>query len=419
MSRSLRRQSIDYPLLTLALLLSVFGIVMVFSAGQTDVPSSFVAHAWRRQLLWFAVSLAACWTVTNGSVRLVEWSAWPLYVVSCVLLLLVLFFGTGAGTAASVKGWLTIGGVRIGQPAELAKLATTLMLARVLAAQRDDARSLFDLWRPLAVIALPWVLVMAQPDLGTGIVFIGICFAMLFWAGVPWPLLLMLASPGVSLILAFSTGIWGAWFLILVALVLWYRPFLLEGVLLVVANVSMGVLAPLLWDQLKPFQQRRLLVFLDPSFDLKGSAWNVTQSKVAIGSGGLTGKGFMLGSQKRLQFLPERHTDFIFSVLGEELGFVGVTVALALFLALFLRGTRVAARANDAFPSLVAFGLVAAAFIHVTVNVGMTLNLMPITGIPLPFFSYGGSFLLVSWIGIALLLRISAEGRGQADELGL
>ncbi len=419
MSRALRRQSVDYPLLVLALILSVFGVAMVFSAGQTDVPSSFVAHAWRRQLLWFSVSLLACWTVTRGSVRLIEWSAWPLYVVSCALLVLVLFFGTGAGTAASVKGWLTIGGTRVGQPAELAKLATTLMLARVLAAQRDGARSLFDLWRPLAVIALPWVLVMAQPDLGTGIVFIGICFAMLFWAGVPWPLLLMLASPGVSLILAFSTGIWGAWFLILVALVLWYRPFLLEGVLLVVANVSMGVLAPLLWDQLKPFQQRRLLVFLDPSFDPHGSAWNVTQSKVAIGSGGLTGNGFMLGSQKRLQFLPARHTDFIFSVVGEELGFIGVSVVLALFLALFLRGTRVASRANDSFPSLVAFGLVAASFIHVTVNVGMTLNLMPITGIPLPFLSYGGSFLLVTWIGIALLLRISAEGRGQADALGL
>lgn len=414
-----RRQGIDYPLLLIALLLSAFGIAMVFSAGQTDVPSSFIAHAWRRQLGWFAVSLGVCWTVMRGSVRLIEWSAWPLYIFSCALLVIVLFVGTGAGTAASVKSWLTIGGMRIGQPSELAKLATTFMLARVLASQRDTPRSLLDLWRPLMVVGLPWLLVMGQPDLGTGIVFIGICFAMLFWSGVPWPLLLMLASPGVSLVLAFSTGIWGAWFLILVALVLWYRPYLLEGVLLVVANVSMGVVAPLLWDKLKPYQQRRLLVFLDPSFDPRASGYNVTQSKVAIGSGGLFGKGFTLGSQKRLQFLPERHTDFIFSVVGEELGFLGVSIALALFLALFLRATRVATRANDAFPSLVAFGLVAASFIHVMVNVGMTLNLMPVTGIPLPFFSYGGSFLLVSWIGVAVLLRISAEGRGQPDALEL
>jgi rod shape determining protein RodA len=406
-------------LLLIALVLTGFGIAMVFSAGQVDSPSPIIANAWKRQLAWFGVSMVATWIISRSSVRWIEWSAWPLYAGSCFLLLLVLFVGTGAGTAASMKGWLSIGGVRIGQPAELAKLATTLMLARVLAAQRDAIRSLMDLWRPLLVVGVPWVLVMAQPDLGTGIVFIGICFAMLFWAGVSWPLLLLLASPGISLVLAFSTGIWGAWFFLLVALVLWYRPYLIEGVVLVLMNVIMGGVAPILWDKLKPYQQKRLLVFLDPNIDPQAAGYQVTQSKVAIGSGGMFGKGFTLGSQKRLEFLPARHTDFIFSVVGEELGFIGVSVALALFLALFLRTTRVASRANDAFPSLVAFGLVAAWFVHVIENVGMTLNLMPVTGIPLPFFSYGGSFLLVSWTAVAVLLRISAEGRGQPDAIGL
>lgn len=415
----LRRQGIDYPLLIVALLLTAFGIAMVFSAGQTDVPSGVVANAWKRQLGWFIVSLVVASTVMRGSVRLFEWAAWPLYLGSCALLVLVLFVGTGAGTAASVKGWLSIGGVRIGQPAELAKLATALMLARVLAGQRENPRALLELWRPLLIVGVPWVLVMAQPDLGTGIVFIGILFAMLFWSGVAWQVLLMLASPGISLILAFSTGIWGAWFFLLGALMLWYRPYLFEGVVLMVANVAMGIVAPILWDKLKPYQQHRLLVFLDPTLDPRNSGYNVTQSKVAIGSGGLTGNGFTLGSQKRLQFLPARHTDFIFSVVGEELGFIGVSLALALFLALFLRSTRVATRANDAFPSLVAFGIVSAWFIHVMVNVGMTLSLMPVTGIPLPFFSYGGSFLLVTWIGVAVLLRISSEGRGLPDAMGL
>ena len=357
--------------------------------------------------LLIGAALMATWVISRGSVRLIEWSAWPLYALSCALLVLVLFVGTGAGTAASVKGWLTIGGVRIGQPAELAKLATTLMLARVLAAQRESVRSLVDLWRPLLVVG-----VAAQFGWRSG-------FAMLFWAGVPWPLLLLLASPGISLVLAFSTGVWGAWFLVLVALVLWYRPYLLEGIAIVLMNVIMGGVAPILWDKLKPYQQKRLLVFLDPSVDPQASGYHVTQSKVAIGSGGLFGNGFTLGSQKRLKFLPERHTDFIFSVVGEELGFIGVSIALSLFLALFLRTTRVASRANDAFPSLVAFGLVSAWFVHVMVNVGMTLNLMPVTGIPLPFFSYGGSFLLVSWTAVAVLLRISAEGRGQPDAIGL
>jgi rod shape determining protein RodA len=415
---ALRRQSIDYPLLLIALVLSTFGVAMVFSAGQTDIPSKIV-DLWQRQAIWFGVALVACWAVMRGSVRLIEWSAWPLYLFSVALLVLVLFVGTGAGTAASVKGWISIGGRRIGQPSELAKLATTFMLARVLASQREVPKSLLDLWRPLVVVGIPWLLVMAQPDLGTGIVFIAICFAMLYWSGTPWQLLVMLASPGISLILAFSTGIWGAWFLILVALVLWSRTYLREGVVLLLTNVAMGVVAPLLWDKLKPYQQRRLLVFIDPSADPRASGYQILQSKVAIGSGGLFGKGFTLGSQKRGQFLPARETDFIFSVVGEELGFIGVSIALALFLALFLRSTRVATRANDAFPSLVAFGVVSAWFVHVIVNVGMTLNLMPVTGIPLPFFSYGGSFLLVSWLAVGVLLRISAEGRGQPDALGL
>ncbi|MEN9509257.1 MAG: rod shape determining protein, partial [Gemmatimonadota bacterium] len=311
----MQRRGVDFPLLLLALALSAFGIAMVYSAGQVDAPTRFIQMLWQRQLAFLVVALVAAWVVTRGSVRLLEWTAWPLYAVSCTLLVLVLFIGTGAGTAASVKGWLSIGGVRIGQPAELAKLATTLMLARVLAAQRESIRSLVDLWRPLAVVGLPWLLVMRQPDLGTGIVFIGICFAMLFWAGVAWQLLVMLASPGISLILAFSTGVWGAWFLLLVALVLWYRPYLVEGVVVVVANVVTGVVAPLLWDALKPYQQKRLLVFLDPSIDMRGSGYHVTQSKVAIGSGGLFGQGFTLGSQKRLNFLPEQQTDFIFSVV--------------------------------------------------------------------------------------------------------
>jgi rod shape determining protein RodA len=235
---------------------------------------------------------------------------------------------------------------------------------------------------------------------------------MLFWSGISWRLLLLLASPVVSLILTFNTQLWGAWFLLLLALVLWYKPYLWEGVFLVVANVIMGVVAPLLWEGMKPYQQNRLRVFIDPSVDPRRSGYHVIQSQVAIGSGGWFGKGYTAGTQKRLAFLPEQHTDFIFSVLGEELGFLGVVVALTLFLTLFLRIIRIAERANDSFSSLVAFGLLASWFVHVLVNVSMTLNLMPITGIPLPFFSYGGSFMLASWLAIGILVRVAHEGRG-------
>jgi rod shape determining protein RodA len=227
----------------------------------------------------------------------------------------------------------------------------------------------------------------------------------------------MAASPGISLVLAFGPGVWGAWFILLCALIAWKRPSWIESSALVLANVAMGVVAPILWDKLNPYQQRRLLVFLDPSADPRNSGYHLIQSQVAIGSGGFFGKGFTDGSQKRLAFLPEQQTDFIFAVVGEEFGFVGVTVTLALFCILLLRTTRIAARSGNPFASLVAFGLTAAFFTHILVNVGMTIGLMPITGIPLPFFSYGGSFLLTCWLSIGILALVSAEGRGKADGL--
>jgi rod shape determining protein RodA len=294
-----------------------------------------------------------------------------------------------------------------------------LMLAKVLAVRKQAPNSLFELWKPMLVVFVPWALVMRQPDLGTGMVLVGIFFAMLFWAGASWRLLLLAASPAVSLILAFSTGLWGAWFLVLLAIVLLYRPYVVEGVVVILANVVMGVGAPLLWEKLDQFQRDRLLSFLNPSADVRDAGYNLAQSQVAIGSGGWFGKGFTLGSQKRLMFLPERHTDFIVPVIGEELGFIGVTFALALLCVLMLRAVRIATRSLDPFSGLVAFGLAAAWCVHVVVNVGMTVGLMPITGIPLPFFSYGGSFMLVCWIGIGLLVRISSSGRGRADTFAI
>ena len=415
MIRALRWPA-DWPLGLVALLLTIFGLAMVFSAGQTDVPT-FVAGIWRVQLAWVLLGLVAGYLVTRLSTRLLDAVSVPAYVASCLLLLLLLFVGKGAGTAASTKSWLAIGGIRLGQPSELAKVAVVLMLAHVLSAARRAPATLFELLPSATVVGIPWLLIMAQPDLGTGIVFIGIYYAMLFWAGVSWWLLLLAASPGISLILAFSTGLWGAWFLVLLAVLALVRPARWEGVAVVAGNLVLGVLAPLLWNRLDPYQQRRLLVFLDPSSDPRASGYHLIQSQVAIGSGGLFGKGFTLGSQKRLAFLPEQQTDFIFPVVAEEFGFLGVSIALALFAALLLRTIRVAVRSSTPFASLVAFGITSAWFTHLMVNVGMTVGLMPITGIPLPFFSYGGSFMLASWLSVGILLLISSEGRGRADQL--
>jgi rod shape determining protein RodA len=403
--------SIDWPLVATALLLSMYGIAIVYSAGQTDIPT-YVARVWRMQLVWLGLGIAGAWAISRMTLRMLEWIAVPLYAGTILVLFYLLFFGRGAGTAAGTKSWLVLGGVQLGQPSELAKITVVLLLGKLLAGSKTPPKSLVDLWKPALVVGVPWVLIIGQPDLGTAIVFVGILFAMLFWSGISWKLLVLLASPIVSLILGGVTQLWGSWFLLLLALVIWYKPFPWEGGFFVAANVFTGVIAPLLWERLRPYQQARLKTFLDPSVDPRRAGYQVIQSQVAIGSGGWFGKGYTDGTQKRLAFLPAQHTDFVFSVVGEELGFMGVGLALTLFLYLFLRVIRIAERASDSFSSLVAFGLLASWFVHVLVNVGMTLNLMPITGIPLPFFSYGGSFMLTSWLAIGLLVRIAHEGRG-------
>lgn len=406
----MRRGGIDRPLLLAVLALTAFGVLMVYSAGQTDVPT-LARNAWQKQLAWAGIAMVAGALVFRVNFRLLEWAAPFVYVSGLVLLLLLLFIGTGSGTAAATKSWLTIAGYRLGQPVELAKLGTILMLARLLSSSREAPRTLRGLIRPCLIVGVPILLVMAQPDLGSAIVFGGILFAMLFWAGVSPRLLLLLGSPLISLLLAGSTGWWGAWMLLLFLLLVLWRAYVAEGVFIYLVNSAMGVLAILLWDRLKDYQKQRLITFLNPYADPIHSGYQAIQSKVAVGSGGLFGNGFLNGPQKRLAFLPEQYTDFIFAVVGEELGFAGVVVALGLFLFLFMVILRIARRATDPFASLVVFGVLGVLFTHLFENIGMTINLMPITGIPLPFFSYGGSFLLAMGIGFGLVFRVAWDSR--------
>ena len=412
----MRNLGLDRPLISVVFFLSAYGLLALYSAGQTDVVTQ-AQDVWLRQLVWMVLGIVAAAVVFRFSFRLLEWLAPAGYAFAILLLLLTLAVGTGQGTATGTRSWLAIGGHQIGQPAELAKLAVILMLARYLSGLREAPRNLRELVGPCLIAGVPFLLVLKQPDLGSAIVFIGILFLMLFWAGVKPSLLFLLASPGISLFLAFNTWTWGVWMIVLAVLLFAWRPYVAEGVLIYVANSVMGALAIPLWQRLAPYQQNRLLTFLNPEIDPRAAGYHAIQSRVAIGSGGWLGNGFTAGPQKRLAFLPAQHTDFIFSVVGEELGFLGVLLALGLFLALFLVVLRIARRATDPFASLAAFGILALFFTHVFENVGMTVNLMPITGIPLPFFSYGGSFFLVCCVAVGLLLRAAWDARlsGYAD----
>jgi rod shape determining protein RodA len=405
-----RLRRIDKPLAGVTLALAAYGLAALYSAGQTDVPT-IAATIWQKQLVWLAVGFSALVIVARISPRLVEWATPVAYGIIVFLLLLTLVVGTGAGTAAGTKAWIAIGGVRLGQPAELAKLAVILMLARWLAGQREPPATLRDVLQPGLIVGVPFTLVLLQPDLGSAIVFITILFAMLFWAGTKPSLLVLIASPAIGLILAFSTVAWGIWIALLCGLLLWWRPYVWEGLTVMAANVAMGVIALPFWKALAPYQQHRLQAFLNPEVDPRKTGWHVIQSQVSIGSGGFFGQGYTHGPQKRLAFLPAQHTDFIFPIVGEELGFVGVLAALALFAALILVLLRIARRAADPYSSLCVFGVAGMLFTHIVENVGMTVKLLPITGIPLPFFSYGGSFLLACCLAVGIALRVAWESR--------
>jgi rod shape determining protein RodA len=401
----------DPVLFGLVMALSAFGIAMIYSAGVTDVPSAIVGGAWKRQLEWFVLSLIALLLVLRIPVAWLEWGAQPVYAVSLVLLVLTLFIGTGEGTAQGVSSWIRVGPVSL-QTSEIAKIGVIMMLARVLGEWREAPQTLWALWKPIAVVLVPMGLVMLQPDLGTALVFSSILIWCLFWAGTPLLTLFLLVSPALGLFLSVNPWIWGG-YIVLVGLLLWRTDVKLsESASIILMNVAAGTLALPVWNSLQDYQKNRFLVFLDPSVDPRGAGYNLIQSRVAIGSGGLFGKGFTEGTQKRLAFLPEQHTDFIFSVVGEELGFfLGVAPVVIAFGLIFWRLIRSAERSSDPFASLLPIGLFGSWFAHVLVNVGMTIGVMPITGIPLPFISYGGSFLLVNIVALALVLRIAAETR--------
>jgi rod shape determining protein RodA len=262
-----------------------------------------------------------------------------------------------------------------------------------------------------------FLLVVREPDLGTALVYPALAVPMLFWAGVPARLLLALLSPVLSAVIMFIgqetiRDVW-PWVLYVIALmVLLYfaRLYILQNLLLMGSNLVTGLAIPLVWEKLQPYQQARILAFFSPSdADRLGYGYQTFQSKVAIGSGGLVGKGYLEGSQKGLAFLPERHTDFIFSVIGEELGLLGALAVLALFLLLVVRALRVAEISKRSFGSMIAVGVAAYFCFQAMVNIAITVGLLPVTGLPLPLLSKGGSSMLTSCIMLGLLLNVSAR----------
>jgi rod shape determining protein RodA len=333
---------------------------------------------------------------------------WPLYGLTIASLVAVRLVGT---SALGAQRWINIAGFHV-QPSEFAKLAAIVLLAGVLS--RYPVERPVDLLRPVGLIALPWVLVFIQPDLGTSLVFGAVLLPMLFWAGMPFAWVVLLLSPLMAAIVA-GTFPWGlAGWVPLMALLAWRSlPWRWVGVTLVVAVQGLfALITPYLWMHgLKDYQRDRLVLFLDPAKDPLGGGYHLLQSKVGIGSGGLWGTGPMHGLLTKLRFIPEQHTDFIFSAVGEELGFIGATLMVVAFALFGWRLLQIASRANSDAESLVVIGVAAMILFQVVVNISMTIGLGPVTGIPLPWVSYGRSAMLVNFFCLGLVASVARRSR--------
>lgn len=392
-------QEVDWLLMLLPIGLTVLGGVAIRS---TELHQGF--STWWQHWITGGIGLVMALMLARGRYEnLLQWR-WIIYAVTNVSLLVVIFIGT---TANGAQSWVTIGSFNL-QPSEFAKVGVIVTLAAIM--HERGASTIPMVLKALAITSLPWVLIMLQPDLGTGLVFGAITLGMLYWANANPGWLLLLVSPLISAIL-FGVFL-PAWFfwLGLIVYVAWRTlPWYWTGAMgTAVVNLVAGGLGNFVWTHLlKAYQRDRLTLFLDPDKDPLGGGYHLIQSRIAIGAGQLFGRGINKGTQTQLNFIPEQHTDFIFSAIGEELGFVGCIAVLVIFWLICLRLVIIAQNAKDNFGSLLAIGVLSMIVFQVLVNISMTIGLAPVTGIPLPWLSYGRSALLTNFIALGIVESVN------------
>ncbi len=353
-------QNFDWILFLLLVLIAIMSILNMYSATYATREAGG-GQILLKQVYWFIIGFAVLLGMTTFDYHILERLAYPIYLLSLALLILVFIIGE---IRSGSQRWLSFGGIAF-QPSELAKIAIVITLAKFFTEHGQmDGYRLRDLWRPFLFVALPSALILKEPDLGTALTLVIVAFSIILFAKINW------------------------------------RSFL-------ILFMSAILAAPFIWFNLKEYQQRRILTFLSPEMDPLGAGYHINQSKIAIGSGLFWGKGYLKGTQTRLHFLPEQHTDFAFSVLAEEWGFIGSVALLLLYFLLMLWGINIAKNSKDKFGAVIAVGLVAIIFWQLVINVSMTTGLLPVVGIPLVMFSYGGSSIVSTMAGLGLLMNIS------------
>jgi rod shape determining protein RodA len=354
-------QHFDWTLLALVLAICAIGILNIYSAGFSVSEKHFPFYV--KQIQWILLGLFCMVAAFLIDYRFICQAAYLIYGISIALLIIVFFYGY---TTHGSQRWISTGFFAF-QPSELMKLALVLVLARYFDNHNsNEPYKLRELFIPFVIVLIPCLLILRQPDLGTALIIMLLFASIIFFMGVNWK----------SVAIALVSGL---------------------------------VLLPLGWHFLKDYQKERLLTFLNPEHDPLGAGYHVIQSIIAIGSGGVFGKGFLKGSQTQLKFLPEQQTDFIFSVFAEEWGFIGALVLAIMFMSLILWGLKIALHSRDLLGTIISFGITALISWEVIINVGMVLGILPVVGIPLPFLSYGGSAMVSLMTAIGLLMNVSVR----------
>jgi len=351
--------NLDYTLLFAVVILCFYGILVLYSSTRIESIGGEPYFYVKRQSLWMIIGFLFLIFILFIDYHQVERYSAVIYFGVLILLVVVIIFGRSTYGA---RRWLSIGPFDF-QPSEFAKIALIIFLADFLSKNKPKLDNFFYFLLPFAYAGLLILLVFKQPDLGTSLVYLAILIIMLFAVGVKIKYLILTFFVALSSV-------------------------------------------PLLWVFLKEYQKKRLILFINPNLDPLGGGYNVIQSKIAIGSGGFLGNGLFSGIQSQLNFLPAQHTDFIFSVVGEELGFVGAILLLGLYAIILWRGVKIALEAKDLLGTLLATGAVAFLFFHIAVNIGMAMGMLPATGLPLPFLSYGGSFMISNLLVVGILLNV-------------
>ena len=418
-----KKGGFDFTLFFTALLLWGIGFMLVYSATYIHETGP-LAKIYMKQIIWVVSAVVIILVILSIPGRFFYSQAYIFYGLSLMLLALALVMGV---TAKGAERWVVIAGIKL-QPSEFAKISLLLALARYFSEKTVSLDRLTSFIVPGLLIGVPFLMVLQQPDLGTAGVFCAMSLPMFFWSGLLLIDMFFILSPLVSLILAaiplilsfgaekgwgFGEAVpWGVFFLALCTVLYIFRPPVLIMIGVIVANLFTATITTVVWSNvLKDYQKMRIISFINPQADPFGAGYQVIQSKVAVGSGHIFGKGFLKGTQTRLSFLPEQHTDFIFSVLGEQFGLIGCSAVLLLLLFLIVKAYSLTINNKNRFYNLIVVGATSILAFHIFVNVAMTIGMMPVTGIPLPFLSYGGSFTLTVAILIGLILNTKLYSR--------